>query len=125
MKGIAVIKQTEEGAPAIDLPINYVHLNSESLTRGYKAFYVAALPETLDLLENSEECVVLIQFLDKNEDGDLVYSELDQELPEVLSVFNYFMTDNGIGTFPEGTTAREILNTFGIKLELFYISDME
>lgn len=125
MKAIAIIKQTEDGQPDINLQLNYVHLGDFSLTGNYKAYNVAGTTETISELAGLPECIVLIPLVDKTEEGELTYSELSQAMPDILNTFNYFMSNNQLATFPEGTTAEEIFAYFELKPKDFFISDIE
>lgn len=125
MKAIAIIKQDSVGIPEVNLQLNFVHLGGISLTGNYKAYNIAGTEATLDELELLPECVVLIRLVNKTEEGELTYSELNEELPELLDTFNYFMSENELTTFPSGTTAKEIFEYFQINPKDYFISDIE
>lgn len=114
MKAMGIIASNTDGTPvtAQTLP-GWVHLQP-SLTGDFQSYLVAASSATLDALEAEATCVVLVRFVEVDEDGAPTMAEMDESHVELAAVFNQFAADEGLPTFDMSTTPRELLAAFGI-----------
>lgn len=84
---------------------------------------MAAPAATLDALLAEPGCIVMVCFADVDDDGAPTMCELDEPHAELAAVFNSFAQAQGLPTFPEGTTPRQLLAAFGIDAGAAYVHD--
>jgi predicted Ser/Thr protein kinase len=117
-KALAIIDQSQTGQPQTAQPLSWVHLGGTSLTGTHKAYKVAATDSVLDALESEAACVLLLRL----SEGE---PELDAENANMLAVFNQFMAAQGLPTFEDGTTPRQVLAAIGVDVAGYDVSDAE
>lgn len=123
MQAMAIIAANSDGTPATatTLPA-WVHLQP-SLTGVYQSYLVAGPAATLDALLAEAACIVMVRFVATDDDGSATRAELDEQHEPLRAVFNSFATAQGLPTFSEGTTPRQLLAAFGIAAEAAYVHD--